>query len=75
MSLALGLEAVGDAAQRAARADRGHEAVDLAVGIGPDLLGRGLDVGAAVGGVVPLVGPDGAVGLGLGQALAPAARE
>ena len=33
-----------------------------------------LDVGLAVGGVVPLVGPDGAVGLGLGERLGQALR-
>ncbi len=49
------------AAQRAARADRADEAIDLAAGLFPDFRTGAFDVGAAVGGVVELVGPDGAV--------------
>src|SRR6476620_7496272 len=67
--LALGFETVGNPAQGATRADGGHKAIDLAAGVGPDLLAGGLDVGAAVGRIVPLVGPNGAIGLGFGKGL------
>src|SRR4029453_7010663 len=66
-TLTLGLEPVGNAPQRAARTDSGHKTVDVATGIGPDFLGRGFDVSAPVGRVVPLVGPDGAIRFALGQ--------
>ena len=71
-------QAMRDAGQRAAGADRADEAVDLAVGLRPDLRAGGVDVGLAVGDVVELVGPDRAGGLLrrqlLGQAAGIAAR-
>ncbi len=66
-ALALGLQAARDAAERAAGADCGDEAVDLARGVGPDLFGGGRRVDVAVGGVVELVGPYRAAGLGRRQ--------
>ena len=56
------LERHADAGERAAGADRADEAVDLAVGLPPDLRAGRLVVGLAVGDVVELVGPDRAVG-------------
>ena len=67
--LALRLEAIGDAAQGAARADSRHKGIHLAISVGPDFLACGLDMGTPVGGVVPLVGPNGAVGLAFGEGL------
>ena len=66
-ALALGLQAARNAAERAARADSGDEAVDLALGVDPDLFGRGRCVDVAVGGVVELVRPHGAARLGRRQ--------
>ena len=57
----VGFERVGHTAQRAAGADCADEAVQLAVGLLPDFLCRGLGVEVAVGGIVELVGPDGTV--------------
>ena len=58
---------VAHAAQRAAAADRAGEAIDLALGLVPDLGTRGAVVAVAVGGIVELVGPDRAVRFGLGD--------
>jgi hypothetical protein len=63
------LEVPGDAGERARRASRAGKSVDLALGLSPDLGPRRLDMGAAVGRVVELVGPDGVV-----EALGVAAR-
>ncbi len=52
----------GDALQRGHGADRLHEGIDLAAGLGPDLLAHRMIAGDAVA-VVELVGPTG-VGLG-----------
>ena len=71
----LRLQADGDAGQRAARADGGDEAVDLAAGLGPDFRRRGVDMAVAVGDIVELVGPDRAVRLGLRQLLGQPARQ
>jgi hypothetical protein len=49
-----------DAGQRAARARGGAEGIDLPVGIAPDLRARGIDMRLAIGGVVELIGPNGA---------------
>ena len=49
-----GLSARPHAGERAARADADDEHVDLAVGVVPDLLGRGQLVHQRVGGVVEL---------------------
>ena len=68
------LERDADAGERAAGADRGDEAVDLAVGLAPDLGPGALDVGLAVGGIVELVGPDRAVRLLGGELLGEPAR-
>ena len=73
--LALGLQPEGDAGQRAAGADRRDETVDLAAGLGPDLLRRGADMAVAVGDIVELVGPDRAVRLGPRHLLGQAARQ
>src|SRR5215510_15135229 len=66
-ALALGLEAVGNAAQGATRSDGGHETVDFAVCIRPDFRSRRFNMGTPVGSIVPLIGPDGAIRFGLGQ--------
>ena len=50
-----------DAGERAARADGADEAVDPVAELLPELGRRGIDVRLAVGDVVELVGPDGAV--------------
>ena len=57
------LQRARHAAQGAAAAHRAGEAVDLAVGLVPDLGAGGAVVAVAVGGVVELVGPDRAVRL------------
>src|SRR5262249_39416895 len=61
------LERDRDAGERAAGADRAGEAVDLAVGLLPDLRAGRRDVTVAIGDVVELVRPDRAVRLALGQ--------
>ena len=66
---ALGLQRHAGANQRAARADRGHKAIHLAIGISPNLWSRRFNVRLAIGDVVELVGPNGAVGLALVQRL------
>src|SRR5262249_751610 len=53
--------------ERAARADGADEAVDLAVGLTPDLRARRLVMRAPVRDVVELIRPDGAVRLALGD--------
>ena len=58
------LEAHADAGKGSARADGGHESVDLAFRLLPDLRSRRLDMGLAVRHVVELVGPQGADGGG-----------
>src|SRR5262249_18377643 len=58
------LERDTDTGQRAAGAHRADKAVDLAVGLRPDLGAGGLVVTAAVGEIVELGGPDRAVRLG-----------
>ncbi len=63
-----------DAAQRAAGADRADEAVDLAVGLLPDLRAGGAVVALAVGDVVELVGPDHAVRVARPSAPRPSGR-
>ena len=50
------LQDVADAGDGAAGADAGHEDVDLAVGVGPDLLGRGPLVDGRIGRVLELLG-------------------
>src|SRR6266850_4034833 len=62
------LERARDSAQSPAGADRAGEAVDLAIGLVPDLRSGGAVVAFAVGDIVELVGPDGAVRL-LGRKL------
>ena len=62
------LERHADARERAARADRADEAVDLAVEVVEDLRAGRLVVAAPVGDVVELVRPDRAAGLGLRRA-------
>src|SRR5687767_10012113 len=64
-----------DAAEGAAGADRADEAVDLAVGLVPDLRAGGAVVAHAVGDVVELVGPDHAVGVARLQLLGQAAGD
>src|SRR4030042_5608752 len=59
------LETHGDAGKGAAGPDRTNEAVDLAVDIVPNLLRRRLDMALAVGDIVELIGPDGAVRLAI----------
>ena len=59
-----GLEHLADAGDGAAGADAGDEDVDLAVGVGPDLLGGGRAVDLGVGLVGELAGQDGARTLG-----------
>lgn len=61
-------EVAGDAGEGAACARGAGEGVDAPGELRPDFGAGGLDVGAAVGGVVELVGPDG-VGEGGGVAL------
>ena len=53
------LEPHADTGQRAAGADSARKAVDLAVHLFPDFFRRRLDMGAAVGDIVKLIGPDG----------------
>ncbi len=53
-----------DASQSAAAADGADEGIDLAEGLFPDFGGGAFIVGGAVGDVVELIGPEGAVGLG-----------
>ena len=62
------LENLRDARDGATRANAGDEDVNLAVGVGPDLLAGVRDVGGRVGGVGELGGDDGAGTLG-GDAL------
>src|SRR5690606_25093401 len=64
---ALGLQADGDTAERAAGANRAAEAVDLPFRLIPDLFGCRLDMCLAVCDVVELVRPDRAVRLRLGE--------
>ena len=54
-------ETCGDAGKRAAGTDCADEAIDAALGLFPDFWSCCCDVGVAVGGVIELVGPDGAV--------------
>ena len=68
LTLAL-FERDADARERPAGADRAHEAVDLALGLRPDLRPGGLDVALAVGDVVELVRPDRAMRLRLVELL------
>ena len=49
------LDVTGDAGQRAARADTGHENVDFAVGVVPDLRAGGVFMNARVGRVLELL--------------------
>ena len=58
-----------DAGQRPARADRADEAVNLAVKIVVDLRAGRFIMAPPIGDIVELVGPDGAVGFGLGERL------
>src|SRR5690606_3539290 len=58
----LRLEVDGGTGQGAAGADRAGEAVDAPVGLFPDLGAGGVDVGLAVGEVLPLVGVEHAIG-------------
>src|SRR5271166_6774450 len=55
------LQREADARERAAGADRASEAVDPALGLLPDFRAGGRDVPVAIGDIVELVGPDGAV--------------
>src|SRR5580693_6967695 len=55
------LERHSDTSERAAGADRADKAVDFAVSLVPDFLSGRFDVPLAIGDVVELVGPDGAV--------------
>src|SRR5262249_42922153 len=52
---------LGNPRKRAAGADRANESVDLAVSLFPDFGAGSFDVRLAVGDIVELVGPDGAV--------------
>lgn len=52
-------EVAGDAGEGATSAGGAGEGVELARELGPELGAGCLDVGAPVGGVVELVGPDG----------------
>ena len=52
----------GNAGQRAARTNGADETVNAAIGLLPDFGARGLRMGAAIGGVVELIGPDGPLG-------------
>ena len=63
------------AGERAAGADRADEAVDLAVGLLPDFRPGREVMRLAVVEVVPLVGEEHAVLLGLAQLLGEAARD
>ncbi|MCY1241777.1 hypothetical protein D9M72_546980 [compost metagenome] len=65
----LRLQPLCNAGERAAGADGADEAIDLAVRVAPDLRRRGFHMRVTVGDVVELVGPDGAVRLGLRQLL------
>src|SRR3546814_1143954 len=58
---------LGDAGEGAAGPDGADEAVDLAVGLVPDLRAGGLVVAAKVGDVVELARPDGALRMALAQ--------
>ena len=57
------LERHADAGDGAAGADGADEAVHFTLGLLPDLRPGALEMGLAVGDVVELIGPDGAVGL------------
>src|SRR5690606_26176446 len=57
-----GAQRLGDARQRSPRAHRADKAVDAAIGLGPDFRPRGFGMGTAIGHIVELVGPDGAIG-------------
>src|SRR3546814_12277628 len=57
-ALVLRLQPQPHARQRAAGAHRAGEAVDLPFHLRPDFLGGAVDVGAAVGDIVKLVGPE-----------------
>jgi hypothetical protein len=50
----------GDACQCAARAGGRTEGVDLAIRIAPDFRSGRLEMRMAIGGIVELIGPDGA---------------
>ena len=67
------LQRDADPREGAAGADRAGEAVDLAVGLGPDLGAGRLVMAAPVGEIVELVGPDRAVRLLGGDLLGEAA--
>ena len=67
------LEHLADAGERAAGADAGHERVDLAAGVGPDLLGRRETVHLGVGRVLELLRHE-RVGASRRPARAPSAR-
>ena len=67
--LALRFQPHRDAGERAAGADGADEAVDLALRVVPDLWRRRLDMALAVGDIVELIGPDGAVRRGRGKLL------
>lgn len=54
-------EEAGDAGEGASSAGGAGESVDFPAGLVPYLRAGGLDVGASVGGVIELVGPDGVV--------------
>src|SRR5262249_44176490 len=59
------LEAERNASERAARTHRTDKAVDPALGVAPDFRCGRVDVALAVGDIIELIGPDGAVWVSL----------
>lgn len=70
LAVALLLQEPGNSSQGTSSTGRAGESVNLTVQLLPDLRSSGLDMGAAVGRVVELVGPDGVLeALGVASSL------
>ncbi len=61
--------------KRSARSDSGDKPIHLAVGIAPDFLRRGFDMGLPVDRIIELIGPYRTIGFAFGKLLGQSSRQ